>query len=59
MPASEVLSKMAGAGVLGGYDLGLVSPDLKNCMLTNVTEVKTADDIATFVTALQAALEAS
>ncbi|MFN3235500.1 MAG: aminomethyl-transferring glycine dehydrogenase subunit GcvPA [Pseudomonadales bacterium] len=58
-PASEVLANMAGAGVLGGYDLGLVSPDLKNCMLTNVTEVKTADDIATFVTALQAALEAS
>ncbi len=55
-PAHEVLTKMAEQGVIGGYDLGLVSPDLKDCMLTNVTEVKTEADIECFSAALKSAL---
>lgn len=57
-PASEVLSAMAGSGVIGGYDLGKVDASLNHCLLTNVTEVKTDQDIADFVSALTTALEA-
>jgi glycine dehydrogenase subunit 1 len=57
-PASEALSAMAKQGVLGGYDLGLVDESLSDCMLTNVTEVKTEQDIAEFTRVLTAALEA-
>lgn len=56
-PASEVLAAMAEQGVIAGYDLGLVDPSLANCMLTNVTEVKTAADIELFATLLSSALE--
>jgi glycine dehydrogenase subunit 1 len=57
-PASEVVGLMAEQGVLGGYDLGLVDGRLKNCLLTNVTETKTDEDIELFVKTLRSALEA-
>ena len=56
-PAAAVLATMAGDGILGGYDLGLVSPALADCMLTNVTETKNEADIDAFVSSLRRACE--
>ena len=42
-------------GVLAGYDLGELSADLDHCLLTNVTETKTPEDIQRFADALAAA----
>jgi glycine dehydrogenase subunit 1 len=56
-PAAEVLSAMAEQGILAGYDLGKVDEKLANCMLTNVTEVKTDEDIELFVSVLKSVLE--
>lgn len=55
VPASEVVHNMFDQGVLAGYDLGELAPELDHCLLTNVTETKTRDDIARFVTALESA----
>jgi glycine dehydrogenase subunit 1 len=57
--AEPVLEKMSRQGILAGYDLGETDWDLGNCMLTNVTEVKTVDDIDRFVSCLATALEDS
>ncbi|MCB1691213.1 MAG: aminomethyl-transferring glycine dehydrogenase subunit GcvPA [Pseudomonadales bacterium] len=59
MPASEVLQHMAADGVLGGYDLGEVDPALADCMLTNVTEVRTEADLDRFAACLQSAVRAA
>ena len=48
---------MEGQGVLGGYDLGQVSQDLANCMLTNTTEKKTDSDLEFFVDVLTEAVK--
>jgi len=56
-PAAGVLSAMAEQGILAGYDLGNVDQKLANCMLTNVTEVKTDEDIDLFVSVLKSVLE--
>ncbi|MBT5701028.1 MAG: aminomethyl-transferring glycine dehydrogenase subunit GcvPA [Gammaproteobacteria bacterium] len=58
IPASEVLPLMAEQGVLGGYDLGLSFAALENCLLVNVTETKTEQDLALYSAALSNALEA-
>ena len=42
-------------GFLGGYDLGLVYPSLKNHMLVAVTEMLSKQDIDDFVDALKEA----
>lgn len=55
--AEQVIAKMAEHGVLAGYDLGQVDDTLKNCLLVNVTETKTTEDIAHFVALLKSALE--
>ncbi len=55
--ASEVLKVMAEEGILGGYDLGEVDPKLSNCILTNITETKTTEDISNFLTSLKTAVE--
>ena len=47
--ASEFLNAMAAKGILAGYDLGLHYGDLERCMLVNVTETKTADDLERYV----------
>ncbi|RDY70751.1 aminomethyl-transferring glycine dehydrogenase subunit GcvPA [Halobacillus trueperi] len=36
-------------GIIGGYDLGEVDERLKNCMLVAVTEIRTKEEIDTFV----------
>ena len=58
IPAREVLPLMAEQGILGGYDLGLSFPALENCLLVNVTETKTEQDLELFGAALLNALEA-
>jgi len=58
-PAAGVLNAMAEQGILAGYDLGKVDQTLVNCMLTNVTEVKTAEDIELFVNVLKSVLESN
>jgi glycine dehydrogenase subunit 1 len=58
IPAKEVLPLMAEQGILGGYDLGLSFRALENCLLVNVTETKTEQDLALYGTALLNALEA-
>jgi glycine dehydrogenase subunit 1 len=58
IPAREVLSLMADQGVLGGYDLGLSFSALENCLLVNVTETKTEQDLALYCATLVKVLEA-
>ena len=55
-PAAEVLPKMAGAGVLGGYDLGEDDPAMADCLLVCATETKTGADLDAYVEALRSAL---
>jgi glycine dehydrogenase subunit 1 len=43
--ADVVLDKMLHAGVLGGFDLGRLDASLANCLLVNVTETKTEQDL--------------
>jgi glycine dehydrogenase subunit 1 len=58
IPAREVLSLMAEQGILCGYDLGLSFPALENCLLVNVTETKTEQDLKLYVATLSNVLEA-
>lgn len=54
--AADVLQKMAAGGVLGGYDLGEHFESLSDCLLVNVTETKTEEDLARYVAALDQAV---
>ncbi|MCB1645272.1 MAG: aminomethyl-transferring glycine dehydrogenase subunit GcvPA [Pseudomonadales bacterium] len=56
-PAVEVLARMREDSILGGYDLGQISEALADCMLVNVTETKTSEDIAAFTASLKKACE--
>jgi len=56
-PAVEILTSMARDGILGGFDLAQVDDSLADCMLTNVTETKTDEDIDRFVESLERAVE--
>ena len=58
IPAREVLPLMAEQGILGGSDLGLSFPALENCLLVNVTETKTEQDLKLYGNVLLNALEA-
>lgn len=46
---SEVNQQLLDRGFIGGYDLGKVQPELENHMLIAVTEIRTKDEIDTFV----------
>lgn len=48
-PVKEVNAKLLEKGIVGGYDLGLTYPDLQNHMLVAVTELRTKEEIDTFV----------
>ncbi|MGX0909778.1 aminomethyl-transferring glycine dehydrogenase subunit GcvPA [Staphylococcus sp. HMSC036D05] len=48
-PIKEVNLKLADEGYIGGFDLSEVSSDFKNHMLVAVTELRTKDEIDTFV----------
>ena len=56
-PADEILRDMERHGILGGYDLGQVSQELANCVLTNTTEKKTDSDLEFFVEVLTEAIK--
>ena len=55
-PVDEVLAALAGQGIHGGYDLGREYPELGNALLVCATELRTADEIAAYRSALQAVL---
>ncbi|AKS38888.1 glycine dehydrogenase [Anoxybacillus gonensis] len=48
-PVAEVNKKLLEKGMIGGYDLGRDYPELQNCMLIAVTELRTKEEIDTLV----------
>lgn len=48
-PIQQVNEELVKYNIIGGFDLGVVSDDFKNHMLIAVTELKTKDEIDTFV----------
>jgi len=54
---SEVIDTMAEQAVLGGFDISAYYPELGNCLLVCVTEVKVESDLDLFVGALKRALQ--
>jgi glycine dehydrogenase subunit 1 len=55
-PAAVINARLREDGVVGGYDLGNVSPDLRDHMLIAVTEVNTRTGIDRLVAALRKAV---
>jgi glycine dehydrogenase subunit 1 len=54
-----VLQRLADAGILGGYDLAPHFPELGHAILVCATEVRTAEDIASYARALPTCLTRS
>ncbi|HCT2509757.1 TPA: aminomethyl-transferring glycine dehydrogenase subunit GcvPA [Staphylococcus aureus] len=48
-PIQQVNEELIKYNIIGGFDLGVVSDDFKNHMLIAVTELRTKDEIDTFV----------
>ncbi|HGX1078500.1 TPA: aminomethyl-transferring glycine dehydrogenase subunit GcvPA [Staphylococcus aureus] len=48
-PIQQVNEDLVKYNIIGGFDLGVVSDDFKNHMLIAVTELRTKDEIDTFV----------
>jgi glycine dehydrogenase subunit 1 len=48
-PVKEVNLKLLEKGIIGGYDLGLVDSELEQHMLVAVTELRSKEEIDTFV----------
>lgn len=48
-PIQHVNEELVKYNIIGGFDLGVVSDDFKNHMLIAVTELRTKDEIDTFV----------
>lgn len=48
-PIQQVNEELVKYNIIGGFDLGVVSDDFKNHMLIAVTELRTKDEIETFV----------
>ncbi|MTH52379.1 aminomethyl-transferring glycine dehydrogenase subunit GcvPA [Bacillus mangrovi] len=44
-PVKKVNARLINKGIIGGYDLGLVKPELANTMLVAVTELRTKEEI--------------
>lgn len=57
VPAEAVVWKMAQRGILPGLDLGTVDAGLDHCLLVNVTETKTREDIDTFIECLEVVIQ--
>jgi glycine dehydrogenase subunit 1 len=55
-PVKSVLSKMADAGILAGFDLGETYPELGESLLLCVTETKTETDLDFYAASLGKAL---
>lgn len=56
-PADEVLAKLAQQNILAGLDLSQHFAEMQNCILVCATELRIAEDIDTFASALAAALK--
>ena len=52
-PVKEINEKLLQKGIIGGYDLGRDYPELANCMLIAVTELRTKEEIDNFVNELE------
>lgn len=52
-PVSTVNARLLKKGIVGGYDLGQDYPDLEGHMLIAVTEIRTKEEIDTFVKELE------
>ncbi|MCP1145213.1 aminomethyl-transferring glycine dehydrogenase subunit GcvPA [Lysinibacillus endophyticus] len=48
-PVSEINNKLLEKGIIGGFDLGRVYPELENHALIAVTELRTKEEIETLV----------
>ncbi|MCG5103034.1 aminomethyl-transferring glycine dehydrogenase subunit GcvPA [Oceanobacillus alkalisoli] len=48
-PMSEVNEALLSKGIVGGYDLSRDYPELTNCMLVAVTEIRLKDEIDQFI----------
>src|SRR5690625_2379991 len=46
---TKINKKLLDKGIIGGFDLGSIYPELKNHMLVAVTEIRTKEEIDTFV----------
>jgi len=55
-PVNEVLEALEDKGILGGYDLSQVFPELGNALLVCATETKTTEDIDLYASSLQEVL---
>ncbi len=55
-PVAKVLNNLLEHGILGGYDLTESYPELGNCLLICVTEMRTQEDIDSYFDKLQTAL---
>jgi glycine dehydrogenase subunit 1 len=55
VPVAQINERLLAEGIVGGYDLGIDYPDLKDHMLVCVTEVNTKEEIDVLVDVLGAA----
>ncbi len=53
VPAQQLSERLLQHDIIGGYDVSLDYPDMKNCMLFCVTETRTKDDIDQLVSVLK------
>ncbi|MDF2680693.1 MAG: gcvPA [Brevibacillus sp.] len=53
-PVADVNKKLLGAGIIGGYDLGMDYPELAGHMLLAVTELRTKEEIDQLAQELEA-----
>lgn len=56
-PADEVLARLAQQNILGGLELSQYFAEMENCILVCATELRIAEDIDSFASALTAALK--
>jgi glycine dehydrogenase subunit 1 len=56
-PVAPFLAALSAQGILGGYDLSDVYPELGNAVLVCATEQRNAADIASYVAAAQSVME--
>lgn len=52
-PIDHTLRSLEGMGILAGYDLGKSYPELENHLLVAVTDLRTKEEIDTFVSGLE------
>ena len=52
-PAAQIISALEQQGIAAGYDLGQCCPQMTNCLLVCVTELRTEEDLQAYTTALR------